>query len=177
MAKAQGAKIVSRVVDAKLADDWAEKVGALEAEVEAVLAMEKEERAMGDAEREATRGENKIVFEEEIKGRPKRTWFENEKEKKEAKEMGARELNGVANGKGKGKLSAKAKKRLDDHRDRVEGRVWKKGKENTEEKKEKGKGKGNGKGKDGKAKREKGAKNKFLPSKKKEIKDKSRGRR
>lgn len=152
MAKAQGAKIVSRVIETKLADDWAEKVGALEEEVEAILAMEKEERAMGEAEREATRGENKIAFEEEIKGRPKRTWFENEKEKKEAKEMGARELNG--GGKSKGKLSTKAKKKLDDHRERIEGRIWKKGKENTVDKKGKGakKVKGMGKGKKGESK-------------------------
>ena len=86
---------------------------------------------MGEAEREAVRGENRIVFEDEIKARPKRTWFESEMQKKEAREVGARELNGPGNGKGKGKgkLSAKAKKKLDDHRERVEGRIWKKGKE------------------------------------------------
>ena len=153
MAKAQGAKVVSRVIETKLADEWAEKVGALEEEVEAILAMEKEERAMGEAEREATRGENKIAFEEEIKARPKRTWFENEKEKKEAKEMGARELNG--GGKGNGKLRTKAKKRLDDHRERIEGRIWKKGKENTVDKMGKGpkKVKGMGKGKREKSKK------------------------
>lgn len=134
MAKAQGAKVVSRAVEAKLADGWVERVRTLEVEVEAILTMEKEDRAMGEAEREATRGENKIMFEEEIKARPKRTWFESEKEKKKAKEMGARELNGT----GKRKLSAKAKKKLDDHRERTEKRVWKKGKKYRTE--EKGKG-------------------------------------
>lgn len=88
---------------------------------------------MGEAEREAVRGENRLAFEAEIHARPKRTWFESETQKKEAREVGARELNGPGNGpgKGKGKLSAKAKKKLDDHRERVEGRIWKKGKKES----------------------------------------------
>lgn len=128
IAKAQNAKVVSRVIDSKLADQWAKKVEGFGEEVEAILIMEKEERAMGEAEREVLRGENRITFEAEIQGRPKRTWFESEKEKRKAKEVGKRELNGGGS-EGSKRLSGKVKKKLDDHRERVEGRIWKKGKE------------------------------------------------
>ena len=77
------------------------------------------------------KGENLMKYGDEIMSRPKRTWFESEKEKKIAKLRGAVELNGEGVGKkGKkvGKLSGKQKKRLDDHRERVEGKMWKKGK-------------------------------------------------
>lgn len=132
-AKAQHAKIVSRVVEAAVADEWVRRVEALEVEVEAVMREEKEEKAMGVVEMEVRKGENLMEFEGEIKSRPKRTWFESERDKKAAKEVGKRELNGAeAGGKAKkkeGRLSHKDKKRLDDHRERVEGKIWKKGKE------------------------------------------------
>ncbi|MCJ1284863.1 nucleolar DEAD-box protein required for synthesis of 60S ribosomal subunit [Xylographa opegraphella] len=129
--KAQGAKIVSRVVEAELADAWAEKIKGMEAEVEAILEEEKEEKLVGKGEMELRKGENMMQFGGEIMARPKRTWFESEKEKRAAKGVGRKELNGEgAKGVRKeGKLSGKDKKRLDDRRERVEGKVWKKGKE------------------------------------------------
>jgi len=148
-AKAQHAKIVSRVVEAAVADEWVRKVEALEEEVEAVMREEKEEKAMGVVEMEVRKGENLMEFEGEIKSRPKRTWFESERDKKAAKEVGKRELNGAdAGGKVKkkeGRLSNKDKKRLDDHRERVEGKMWKKGKEERVV----GGGRGGGKAKGG----------------------------
>ena len=71
-----------------------------------------------------------MTHESEIKSRPKRTWFESEKEKQIAKKSGKVELNGAV-GLGRkqvGKLSGKDKKMLDDRRERKEGRMWKKGK-------------------------------------------------
>ncbi len=128
--KAQGAKIVSRVVEAVLADEWAKKVESLQDEVEAILKEEKEEKALAGAEMHLRKGENIMEHESEIKSRPKRTWFESEKEKQIAKKSGQAELNGaVGRGKKKvGKLSGKDKKMLDARRERKEGRVWKKGK-------------------------------------------------
>ncbi|KAK4696484.1 ATP-dependent RNA helicase DDX27, partial [Lecanoromycetidae sp. Uapishka_2] len=126
--KAQGAKIVSRVVETSLADAWAAKVSALDEEVEEILKDEQEEKALAGAEMHVRKGENIITHEDEIKSRPKRTWFESEKEKVLAKKKGQAELNGaVGLGKAKagGKLSHKDKKRLDDGRERKEGRVWK----------------------------------------------------
>lgn len=131
-ARAQGAKIASRTVPIEDADRWAAKIEALEEEIEEVLKEEKEERALQTAERDVKKGENLVEFESEIKSRPRRTWFESEKEKKAAKERGWAELNGdvanVGRKKDKRKLSNKEKKKLDLRDERKEGRMWKKGK-------------------------------------------------
>ena len=69
------------------------------------------------------KGENIITHESEIKSRPKRTWFESEKEKLVAKKKGMVELNGAVGLAKKapgGKLSGKDRKRLDDGRERME---------------------------------------------------------
>ena len=127
--KVQGAKIVSRVVDPALADMWAKKIQDMEEEVGEVLQEEKEEKQFGKAEMQVKKGENIMQHESEIMSRPKRTWFESEKEKMIAKKTGRAELNGPESILGeKKRLSGKDKKRLDASRDRAEGRVWKKGK-------------------------------------------------
>jgi ATP-dependent RNA helicase DDX27 len=147
-ARAQGAKIVSRTVPPAEADSWSLKLESLEEDVQAVLAEEKEERAMTVVERDIKKGENLVLHEADIKSRPKRTWFETEKEKQIAKEKGAVELNGeiVLQKKSKKKLSGKEKKKLDMKRERTEGHSWKKGKNSGEvkTKKPKPKAKGNG---------------------------------
>ena len=130
--RAQGAKIVSRVIEPQVADAWQEKANALESEVEDILREEKEERLLEQQDMQLRKGENLIEHEVEIHARPKRTWFESEKEKLKAKRAGRMELNGeVGGGAGKrkkgGKLSRKDKKALDSKRERHEGRQWKKG--------------------------------------------------
>ena len=65
------------------------KIKDLEGEIEEVLAEEKEERAMSITERDLKRGENLIQHEDEIKARPRRTWFESEKDKMAERERGA----------------------------------------------------------------------------------------
>ena len=126
--KAQGAKIVSRLVETKSADEWAKKAEDLRDEVAAILKEEKEEKALAVAELHLRKGENIMEHGSEIKSRPKRTWFESEREKQIAKKSGQAELNGaVGLGRKKaGKLSGKDRKMLDDRRERKEGRVWKK---------------------------------------------------
>ena len=129
--KAQGAKIVSRVVEPEMVDEWTVKLSALEGEVEEIMKEEKEEKQMSQAEMQVRKGENIMDHESEIMSRPKRTWFESEKEKRMAKKSGRAELNGpksVAGKKGKRKLSGKEKKKLDDSRERMEGKGWKKSK-------------------------------------------------
>ncbi|MBE7181297.1 MAG: DEAD/DEAH box helicase, partial [Terriglobus roseus] len=133
-ARAQGAKVVSRMVPPAEADAWAERLANLEDEIEAVLKEEKEEKAMSQAERDVKKGENMVEHEREIMGRPKRTWFESEKDKRAAKERGWAELNAADGQEGtrakgpKKKLSNKEKKRLNMRDERKEGREWKKGK-------------------------------------------------
>ena len=130
--KAQGAKIASRVVDPAVADDWAAKAEGLADEIEEILQEEKTEKQLAQAEMQVTKGENLIKHEAEIKSRPKRTWFETERQKREAQKLGAAALNGpdaVQPKKEKKKLSNKDKKRLDESRERHEGKAgWKKGK-------------------------------------------------
>ncbi|KAL8927228.1 MAG: hypothetical protein Q9208_002404 [Pyrenodesmia sp. 3 TL-2023] len=160
-AKAQGAKVVSRAVDVADADNWQDRIDALSAEIDGILDEEKEMKQMTDAERDVRRGENLMEHEAEIKSRPKRTWFESEKEKKEARAKGAVELNGVQGGGGsnkkkkEGKLSGNDRKKSDLGRERREGRTWKKGKGEVKpvvkgKGKSKGAAKGGGKVKAGK---------------------------
>ncbi|KAM3070725.1 nucleolar DEAD-box protein required for synthesis of 60S ribosomal subunit [Clarireedia jacksonii] len=141
--RAQGAKIVSRVIEASEADEWAAKVDEMAEEIEEILKEEKEDKVLAQAEMQVRKGENIITHEDEIKGRPKRTWFESEKQKLEAKKLGMEELNGVRSAKKKLKLSNKDKKKLDDKGERIEGKVWKKGRAERDGKgvlvKEKGK--------------------------------------
>lgn len=128
--KQQGAKITSRVIDSAEADKWQAQVDELEDEVEMIAAEEKEEKQMQQVEMQVQKGENLIKHEDEIKGRPKRTWFESERDKEAAKEAGAAQLNGLREKlkkKDHGKLSNKDRKKLDAHSERKEGRTWKKG--------------------------------------------------
>ncbi|KAH0538433.1 nucleolar DEAD-box protein required for synthesis of 60S ribosomal subunit [Glutinoglossum americanum] len=127
--RVQGAKIVSRTVDPNAADKWAKAIEDLHGEIEEVLKEEKEEKQLSQVEMQLKRGENIIDHQDEIMAKPKRTWFESEKEKRRAKILGKVELNGpeAVGRKEKRKLSNKMKKKLDDRERRETGRVWKKG--------------------------------------------------
>ncbi|KAM7186914.1 P-loop containing nucleoside triphosphate hydrolase protein [Naviculisporaceae sp. PSN 640] len=128
--KAQGSKIISRVIEASEADKWQAQIDEMEGEIEEILKEEKAEKQLQQVEMQVKKGENLIRHEEEIMGRPKRTWFETQKEKQAAKELGREKLNGVREKlkkKNDGKLSNKDKKILDSKMERDEGRAWKKG--------------------------------------------------
>ncbi|OCK81605.1 DEAD-domain-containing protein [Lepidopterella palustris CBS 459.81] len=149
-ARAQGAKVVSRQVSAEDVEKWVDKLEGLKSEIEDVLKEEKEERILSITERDLKRGENLINHEDEIKSRPRRTWFESEKDKKASKDKGAAELNGESKTKEKKRLSGKDRKKLEIGDIRTEGKVWKKGQAERAGKGvlEKASGKGNkGKGK------------------------------
>lgn len=127
---------MSRVVDPGLADSCMARAEALADEVEAVLSLEKEERALGQAERDVRRGENLVGFEAEIKSRPRRTWFATGREKELAREKGRLELNGYGDGDGppthkkqKPPSSNKQRKSADAKREMRDGRQWKKGRD------------------------------------------------
>ncbi|KIW72942.1 hypothetical protein PV04_01100 [Phialophora macrospora] len=130
-ARQQGAKVVSRVMEVQDVDVMASRLDDLESDIEEILKEEKEEKQFATTEAELQRGENLIKHKDEIMARPKRTWFETEKEKRDAQARGRLELNGpngVVKVKGeKKKLSNKDKKRLDVARERKEGKMWRKG--------------------------------------------------
>ncbi|KAI2621033.1 DEAD-domain-containing protein [Xylaria nigripes] len=133
--KSQGAKISSLVIELSDADEWQKKIDDLADEIEAVTREEKEERQLANADMEIRKGENLVRYEDEIKSRPKRTWFATQADKKAAKDAGRAELNGFREALRKkgGKLSGKDKKKLDAKMARKEDsegghRMWKKGK-------------------------------------------------
>lgn len=151
--KAQGAQIKQRTIDPQDVEAWVSRIEALQDEIEDVLREEKEERAMQATDRDLTRAENIVRYEDEIKSRPKKTWFESEKDKQAAKDKGRAALNGPGEGqvkkKEKRKLSNKEKKALQAKDDRKSGMEWRKSKAGTlagkeksgPKKKVKGKGK------------------------------------
>ncbi|KAF5026667.1 hypothetical protein F66182_1251 [Fusarium sp. NRRL 66182] len=129
--KAQGAKIVSRQIEAAEVDSLQAQIDEMDDEIEEIMQEEKEEKVLAQAEMQVKKGENLIQHEAEIKSRPKRTWFETEHDKKKSKQAGRDELNGMREGMKKktGKLSNKDKKILDAKQFRSEvGTGWKKGK-------------------------------------------------
>jgi ATP-dependent RNA helicase DDX27 len=134
-ARTQGAKIVSRTLELNEVDNMDVKLHDMEGEIADVLREEQEEKQLAQADMQLTRGENLVKHEKEIMARPKRTWFESGKEKRIAKKAGRAELNGTESVPGKTqkqKLSGKDKKRLDDRRERTEGKMWRKGKASEE---------------------------------------------
>lgn len=129
--KAQGSKIVSRIIEAKDADKWQAEIDEMDDEIEEIEKEEKEERHLAHVEMQIKKGENIIRHEAEIKSRPKRTWFETQQDKNNAKQAGRTELNGPRDAKkkaGTAKLSNKDKKRLDTKAERADSMGWKKGK-------------------------------------------------
>lgn len=134
IAKGQSADIRTRTLPPSVVNDLTDHIRSLAPEIEAILAEEKEERLLQQTERDVAKGENLVRYEEEIASRPKRTWFQGEKDKVVASERGKAERLGLqkpdaaAAAKGaRKKLSGKDKKKREDREERVEGKVWKKG--------------------------------------------------
>ncbi|KAK9895021.1 DEAD-domain-containing protein [Cystobasidium minutum MCA 4210] len=69
------------------------KIQDLQSEIEAVLEEEKLEKTLRQTESELEKGENMLKYKEEILARPKRTWFQSEKDKEQAKVLGKKAWN------------------------------------------------------------------------------------
>ena len=121
--KAQGAKIVSRTVEPHFIDEWVKKLDGIDEKVDEILHEEKDLKELANAEMQIKKGENMLEHRNEIQSRPKRTWFEGEKEKKAAKQKDLEQLNGTTgNGKKfKRKLSGKEKKKMVAEKERALG--------------------------------------------------------
>jgi len=89
-------QIRHRVIPPEAISQTAEQLENLRSEVSEVLKEEKEEKALRQADMEVRKGQNMIEHEAEIFGRPARTWFQSEKEKKKAQDASkAQYLSGV----------------------------------------------------------------------------------
>jgi ATP-dependent RNA helicase DDX27 len=75
--------VKSRSVPDLVIAQWRARIDAMEDDIAIVMKEETLEKRMREAERDAARAANLIQHESEIKSRPVRTGFQNEKEKKE----------------------------------------------------------------------------------------------
>ncbi|OAD02549.1 hypothetical protein MUCCIDRAFT_144233, partial [Mucor lusitanicus CBS 277.49] len=83
-----GAQVKNRVVNHELVQRYKQKVESLGPQIKEVLAEEKEERAIRNAEMQLKKSENMLHHGAEIYARPARTWFQTESEKKSNKNAG-----------------------------------------------------------------------------------------
>lgn len=79
--------VKKRVVAVEAVEQWQAKLLAFEGELEQIKEEEVVERHLALAEMEAAKAHNLLRHEDEIKGKPKRTWFQSEKEKAEVKKL------------------------------------------------------------------------------------------
>ena len=78
-------QVKHRLVPSDVVQKMGSAIDALKSDIEEVLAEEKEERALRQAEMQMQKSENMLAHQDEIYSRPARTWFQSEKDKAEAK--------------------------------------------------------------------------------------------
>lgn len=83
-----GAQVKNRVVNHEVVQRYKQKVESLGPQIKEVLAEEKQERAIRNAEMQLKKSENMLHHGAEIYARPARTWFQTEKEKKTGQTAG-----------------------------------------------------------------------------------------
>ncbi|KAI8975604.1 P-loop containing nucleoside triphosphate hydrolase protein, partial [Mycotypha africana] len=89
---AAGSQIKQRAVNHEVVQRYKTRVEKLGAQIKEILAEEKEEKALRNAEMQLKKSENMILHGDEIYSRPARTWFQTEAEKKKAKKSGKPEV-------------------------------------------------------------------------------------
>lgn len=130
-------KAVGRNVDWPEVEKMYSKIEEKGDIVNEILAEEKEEKAMLQAEMEVRKGENLLKYEKEISARPRRTWFQNAQEKEADKTSDNRNL------------LASNRDKMKKKKDNEEVRMYKKTKTDRKETSKRGgkPGKSKGKGK------------------------------
>ncbi|CAE7060779.1 unnamed protein product [Rhizoctonia solani] len=120
--RSEADKIRHRIVPSEVVASVVEKLEELKGEVEEVLKEEREEKLMRTAEMELKKSQNMIDHEEEIFGRPKRTWFQTEKEKEKAAAIGKQQYEkGFTSNVALGKKDNKDKDEEKPKRDKFSG--------------------------------------------------------
>ncbi|KAJ2699346.1 nucleolar DEAD-box protein required for synthesis of 60S ribosomal subunit [Coemansia sp. IMI 209128] len=87
-------KIKQRVVPNETLNKYRSKVDDLVDQVKDIIAEERQEKMLNDAEMQVTKATNLIQHKDEIKNRPRRTWFQSTKDRKEAKDVADRAYAG-----------------------------------------------------------------------------------
>ncbi|QLQ81081.1 hypothetical protein HG537_0E04360 [Torulaspora globosa] len=80
--------VVGRNIDWKQVEEINKLVSSMHSTIDEILEEEKGEKEILRAEMELRKGENLLKHKAEIESRPKRTWFQSEAEKKNAKMFG-----------------------------------------------------------------------------------------
>ncbi|EPZ35252.1 DNA/RNA helicase, DEAD/DEAH box type domain-containing protein [Rozella allomycis CSF55] len=70
-----------RSIPLEIIKKYNSRFDAIQSQISDILLEEKEERKIQQTEMQITKAENLIKFQDEIKSRPKKTWFQSEKEK------------------------------------------------------------------------------------------------
>lgn len=112
-----GRRALSRNVDWLQVEETNKLVEKSKDTIEEILVEEKQEKEILRAEMQLKKGENMLKHKAEIQSRPRRTWFQSETEKKNAKLMGALKNT-------KKEINSKKRKRQEAMEDG--GRVYKK---------------------------------------------------
>ncbi|KOG97708.1 putative ATP-dependent RNA helicase [Saccharomyces eubayanus] len=86
-------KALGRNVDWIQIEETNKLVESMSDTVEEILVEEKEEKEILRAEMQLRKGENMLKHKKEIQARPRRTWFQNESDKKNSKLLGALSRN------------------------------------------------------------------------------------
>ncbi|KAL7423237.1 nucleolar DEAD-box protein required for synthesis of 60S ribosomal subunit [Cryptotrichosporon argae] len=102
-----------RIIPADAVTAVTDKLDELKDEIQDVLKEEREEKALRQADMEIRKGQNMVEHEEEIFGRPARTWFQTEKAKQASKDAGKLAHTGQAAGEAKAAKADKDKVKRD----------------------------------------------------------------
>ncbi|OWB79027.1 nucleotide binding protein [[Candida] boidinii] len=100
-------KVVGRNVDWNEVEKINKVLQTKEETIEEVLVEEKQEKELLRAEMDIKKGENILRYQDEIKSRPRRTWFQSEKEKNSSKLIQALGSNKKINSKKRKAIEAK----------------------------------------------------------------------
>ncbi|GMG00302.1 hypothetical protein BVG19_g4203 [[Candida] boidinii] len=105
--KVAKSKVVGRNVDWNEVEKINKVLQTKEETIEEVLVEEKQEKELLRAEMDIKKGENILRYQDEIKSRPRRTWFQSEKEKNSSKLIQALGSNKKINSKKRKAIEAK----------------------------------------------------------------------
>ncbi len=127
-------KAVSRTVDWKKVEDTNSTIENRREEIQDVTEMEKQKKELEVAERELKKGENLLKYQDEIKARPRRTWFESEKDKKQRPGSARGAIDSAAAVKTPKKVNRQKRKRLEEQSEGYNTGLLKKSKKDSKKK-------------------------------------------
>merc|ERR1712137_130676 len=84
--KAAGGQVTQRKIPSSTVTSLREEIDGMQGDIERLMEEERDQRSIERAEREMNKLQNLIEHKDEIQSRPKRTWFQSERERKEAQE-------------------------------------------------------------------------------------------